>query len=262
MDKDIKNKIALVRYFWEQGYQVIPYRPGYKDPRFRNWENWRTNDPSRLDSAIKQGWGFGILPNTDDFCFIDVDNDHSDDENGSEELKQILPDFDTVSATKIGGTNQHLFFAVPSGIHHWNFTGSQAIATGVELANCRHPVRLFPGYCFDNIDLSKSFREQLEELPSNLSDILDAMSPVENTRVYHNVSNSKKQCVAYLKKVTPPSKGNRNSLYRYLTYHLVCDFNLDYQTVKDELTVWDNQHAQYQVEDPIGFETATRDPRN
>ena len=113
----LKVRLEIALYFWKQGYQVIPLRPGCKQPMFKGWPTWRTNDPTRIEKAVRLGWGLGLKPNFTDFCYIDVDNDHRAGQDGSAELAKIIPDIHTVSQTKIGGSNHHYFFKVPAGKH-------------------------------------------------------------------------------------------------------------------------------------------------
>lgn len=258
MEEDTRKKIALVRYFWEQGYQVIPLNPGKKQPLFKGWPHWRTSDPTRLDTAVKMGWGFGLKPNQSDFAFIDVDNDHKAGEDGSGQLEKIMPEISTVSQTKVGGTNRHYFFKL-SEPHSWRFTGEQEIATGVEVASRDAQVRIFPGYTFDNLDLSRSFDEQLEAIPENISYVLDAMVPTPKPHFAHGKYH-KGYAEKYLKKVPIPQPGERQSKYRYLTYHMTVKLGMPYDDVVKALTQWDATGANFQTADPAGFTHALRMP--
>src|SRR5699024_7769246 len=166
-ESTIKARVDLAIYFWEQGYQVIPLNPGQKQPYYKGWNKWRTNDPSRIEKAMRLGWELGLKPNYDDFCYIDVDNDHNDEENGSSELAKIISDIHTVSQTKIGGTNKHYFFKVPAGKHSCRFTANQQVAEGVEISNRISQVGVFPAYRFDNLDLIRVFIDKFKDLQAN-----------------------------------------------------------------------------------------------
>lgn len=254
----LKARLDLALYFWKQGYQVIPLRPGCKQPMFKGWPTWRTDDPTRIEKAVRLGWGFGLKPNFTDFCYIDVDNDHRAGQDGSSELAKIIPDIQTVSQTKIGGTNRHYFFKVPAGKHQWHFTGNQEIAGGVELSNCHSQCRIFPGYAFDNLDLTRPFVDQLQELPADLAAVLDAMTPMPQPKAHH--AYKKGNALKYLAKVPVPAPGGRQSEYRRLCYHMVVHLGMDYDEVAEALTKWDAEGANFQSEEPNQFQNAIRMP--
>ena len=258
-ESTIQARVDLAIYFWAQGYQVIPLNPEKKQPYYKGWTKWRTNDPSRIEKAMRLGWGLGLKPNYNDFCYIDVDNDHHDKENGSSELAKIIPEIHTVSQTKIGGTNKHYFFKVPAGKHSWRFTGNQQVAEGVEISNRDSQVRIFPNYRFDNLDLNRKFIDQLQELPANLTAVLDAMTPKPQPKVHHHYK--KGNALKYLSKVPVPEIGGRQSEYRRLCYHMVKHLGMDYDDVAEALVQWDRENINYQAQEPAQFHNAIRNPK-
>ena len=255
-DEEKSQTWQVVKYLLQNGVQVIPLAPGKKYPTFNDWQN-STVDMRDLEKYIITGHGFGIKPNGD-WCYIDLDGDHTDGVDGVINFFSAIPRkaAQTLYARKEGSKNLHLFYQ--NNLHtNLRATGDSALLPGVEFSARDSQVRINPAYVFQNLDLTKSFLEQLAPIPRQLE---PALTPVVKPESYKTTKQRANNISAYLRKVSAFERGERSMQYRKLIFVMVVKWGMPYDEVKTAVDAWDLQNGAFQLDEPSQYEHATRPP--
>lgn len=241
------------------GVQTLPVIPNGKRPPFNDWQDYYL-DMDTAHRFISKGFGIGIKPNND-FIYIDIDNDHKSDSKGSDSLTGIItPDeLKTLSQTKLGGNNRHLFYKY-NDRYKGRFTGNQELLKGVEVSSERSFIRVFPNYQFDTRELLEvgNFYECLNDFPSSLQPFFTHSNIITPRRNKKRLDGNIR---AYLRKVQPFTEGSRQQSYRMLIFNMVIKNEMPYNDVVKAVEEWDRENGNYQDEEPDQFYHALRDPR-
>lgn len=255
---EVHNQLQqLVEVLFNSGVHVLPIVPGTKRPPFKDWQDVHLK-PEQFEYYIKNNYGIGIMPHTD-FIFMDIDNDHSEDVQGTKELSKVITpnNLKTLSQTKLEGNNRHLFFK-PSPNVSGKWTGDQAILSGVEVSSERSFIRLYPDYQFDTDELltKGNFYDCLTGFPEEL---IPYFKPSSIPMPMPNKKRLKGNIDAYLKKVEPFPEGERQSGYRQLIFNMVIKNGMPYNDVVDKVIEWDLKNGDFQDEEPEQFYHAIRE---
>lgn len=282
-----------INYLVNDGQIVLPYLNNEKHPWGKGWENSYgiTRDDLKhgaSDFIANNNHGAGLMP-SGNWGYFDVDCDH-DSANGKtpqEVFKPLLSLLgggnlkrgsnwlhSTLMANKPGSQNYHFFFKTPN-LNPVKFTGANAIFPSIEFANYGAPVRI-SAYHFLNLDMNKSFMENLSELPGYVSDAfnqikLEKESPdptsgqikwwIKQPKADASTLSVDKRIALYLNKCKAPTSGGRHNTYRRILYTMVVKNGFDYKLVKNAIIQWDKANGvNQQQSDPDGFYSALTKP--